>query len=61
MDRLQQWARELEQEKDWETDVAVFQAIRKGERERQDQIAGDRTKSIAKKDTDAKPTAELME
>lgn len=33
VDRLQQWARELEQEKNWETDVAVFQAIRKGEHE----------------------------
>jgi len=62
VDRLQQWARELEQEeKNWETDVAVFQAIRKGERESQNQIAGDSTKSIAKKDTDARPAAELVE
>lgn len=36
VERLQQWARELEQEeKNWETDVAVFQAIRKGKRESQ--------------------------
>ena len=33
VDRLQQWARELEQEKNWETNVVVFQAVRKGERE----------------------------
>lgn len=61
VDRLQQWARELEQEKNWETDIAVFQATRKGERESQNQTAGDSAKSIAKKDTDAKSTAELVE
>lgn len=57
VERLQQWARELEQEKDWKTDVAAFQAIRKGERESQNQTAGDAAKSIAKKDGDAEPTA----
>ena len=49
VDRLQQWARELEQEKNWETNVVVFQAVRKGERESQNQTAGDSAKSIARK------------
>jgi hypothetical protein len=61
VDRLQQWARELEQGKNWETDVVVFQEVRKGECESQNQTAGDSAKSIAKRDTDAKPTAELVE
>ena len=54
-------ARELEQEeKDWETDIAVFQAIRKGERETQNQSVGDGAKSIAKRGGGTEPTAEQM-
>ena len=49
VDRLQQRARELEQEKNWETNVVVFQAVWKGERESQNQTAGDSAKSIARK------------
>ena len=53
VDRLQKWARGLEQEKNWEVDVAVFQAIRRAERESQNRTAGDSAKNIAGKDTDA--------
>lgn len=45
------------EEKNWEMDVAAFQAIWKGERKSQSQTVGDGVKRIAKKDGDAEPTA----